>query len=528
MELLAGFSVIVGSGLLDATSIQYGMFWLLLVSGVVGMAVALLIAASGLSERRSRAALLLGGAATALVLSLPVSRGNVSVLAAFLLLTLAYWRGSSVTEEPPVYEEVQRRFGYGFGVLFLGILWVIARGIIFQHAIWQMLAVVGISYTLSTMVALGMARLEQIREPGATQAVILALAAQLGFLVVVSFATLELFSIDIAGWLGNLAQPASQVLGRIVAAGLTPFVAVALWLIDLVHPHTHAIHHLQRIAPGVAPHGNGKRLHAHPSQSVWYTIGGIAFVLAILVLIGVLIWRTLPHLPHRRYSRGYREERRWLWSPATVWSLLLAWLQALLGLGRSATTEVVQTARRRVLGPEYPADPVRRIYAQLLHRASSAGLSRPPFTTPQEFQVTLARAWPAASADFAAVTEAYVRRRYGEVAFHREEVLDLRRRWRQASAVMRRERTIPIALQKSEVENEVPPELLPSTSTSAPEHAHTERRFSEAISHMRGALVRFDWSRWFRQAGLKVIAGVLLVLAPIIVFVVIATVVWHL
>ena len=135
MEVLAGFTVVVGSSVLDATSLQYSMFWPLFVCCLAGLAAGVGVGATALGHPWNRVALLASGALAVGVCALVTSRTWVSAVVAGLLLAVAYWRGLAVTGEPPSHQEVQRRFGLGFAILFFGVAWVVARGIVFQRSV---------------------------------------------------------------------------------------------------------------------------------------------------------------------------------------------------------------------------------------------------------------------------------------------------------------------------------------------------------------------------------------------------------
>lgn len=120
-----------------------------------------------------------------------------------------------------------------------------------------------------------------------------------------------------------------------------------------------------------------------------------------------------------------------------MWRALIAWLAGLFRRGVVATGQAAGRARRRVLGPSYPADPVRRVYAQLLYRAARHGLERQPTVTPAEFQQRLEAWWPESADDFAAVTRAYIRRRYGDVTPDEAEIRRVREHWRNIRTAMR-------------------------------------------------------------------------------------------
>lgn len=324
MELLAGFALVLGSGVLGASSLQDGMFWVLLLAGLIGTAVALAASAAGLPPRWSRLVLLGSGLIATVLLALLVATGLVAFVAVLILLGVAFWRGIAVTGEPPVHAEVMRRFGFGFAVLFTGLILLIARGIIFQRSVWQLLVVLGFAYIVTAMVALGVARLEQVREPGATPAVILAIAAQLALLLLLGVAALQVFSWDITGLIGHALQVVIIALGQALVAAVSPLVSLAVGLLDLFRPHGQAAHHASIPPAERPPFGNGKRLHApKPSTPLFVVVGGIMLAALLLGGIVTLIWRTLPHLPQPRRESGYREERRWLLSPDTLWLSLI-------------------------------------------------------------------------------------------------------------------------------------------------------------------------------------------------------------
>jgi len=491
MELLAGFSVVVGSGLLDVTSLGYDMFWLLLLADLVGAALALGIGGLVLRYPWNRIAMLAGGAITAGALALLTSSGTVSFLAAALLLAVAYWRGLAVTQEPPTHAEVQRRFGLGFGVLFLGIIWVVARGIIFQSSIWRMLAVTGIAYTITALIALGTARVEQVREPGAGQTVVVAVGLQLGFLLVLSLLAIQLFAIDIAGWLGHLTQPLWTGVGNATYTALSVLFAPLGWLVDHIRTHAHGTHPLRFSPPPQGESGRHKKLKAPPPDYTWASIAGTVFVILVLAGVGVLIWRTLPRIPRLAGNRGYTDQRRSLWSFDALWRAIRAWLRTLLHRGAETAEDAMSATRRRVLGPSYPSDPIRQLYARTLRRAERSGLSRPSSTTPTEFQLSLSARWPEASEEFAALTGMYVRRRYGEESFDEEEIGAIKQRWRRAQAVMQRRPPEPAPPREQTVEA---PVASPAALRAGASPGTLRQRAVQIISRAAGAQVVRDVS----------------------------------
>jgi hypothetical protein len=440
MEILAGFSLAVGSSLLDATSLQYGMFWPFLLAGLAGIVVALAITAIRPRAPWDRVILLAGAAIAAIVPARIFSASSVSLIVAAILLAVAYWRGASVAQEVPNYTMVQGRFGIGFGVLFTGLVWTVARGIINQRALWHMLALVGIAYTIVAMVALVLGRIERTREPGATPAIVLAVGIQLGLLAIISLVASEIFSHDLASALFNLTRPVWNAIGPIWFNMLVLLFAPIQWLLDLIHAHAHVTHPLNLVhrppGPQHLPH---RHLQTQAVHTPFFAVAGLVLLLAVVAALAALIWKVAPRLSWRQRDPGYDEERLYGLSLAAIWRGFRRWLQGIFHRGSAATAGITGVVRRRIFGPVYPDDPVRRVYAQVLYRAAHLGVPRPMATTPSEFQSLLALAWPEGATDFAAVTNAYVRRRYGAVSFAQEEVEMLGERWHRLRRLMRRQ-----------------------------------------------------------------------------------------
>jgi hypothetical protein len=80
------------------------------------------------------------------------------------------------------------------------------------------------------------------------------------------------------------------------------------------------------------------------------------------------------------------------------------------------------------------AESVRAIYTSLLHLMADAGLPRLPEQTPYEFISTAEKVLPDRRAELEAITEAYVRARYGEVDITAEELARLRDTWQRVKA----------------------------------------------------------------------------------------------
>ncbi len=77
---------------------------------------------------------------------------------------------------------------------------------------------------------------------------------------------------------------------------------------------------------------------------------------------------------------------------------------------------------------------VRRIYRQMCRAAGAAGYPRLGAETPYEYLPSLDRAWPDHAAETRAITEAFIRVRYGEIPETEEELEGIRAAWRRLEA----------------------------------------------------------------------------------------------
>jgi hypothetical protein len=138
--------------------------------------------------------------------------------------------------------------------------------------------------------------------------------------------------------------------------------------------------------------------------------------LAVVVLVAVLLFFLLARSLRRRFAReegGEDEEHESVWSAAEFWAgLRRLWRRLLyaLGIGREKAT-------LRPIAPlveeNRAASSIRQIYQYLLDLAAGLGHPRAVAITPYEYLPSLAVLLPANHADLQAITDAYVRARYG-------------------------------------------------------------------------------------------------------------------
>lgn len=434
MEILAGFALLIGSDFLSLTSLQYGMFPLLLGAGVVGIAVSTLVCGLELPEPWGKAALMGGAGATALLPAFWLVHSFSARASVALLLAVTYRRGMKLGEDSPDYGDVQHSFSLGFALLLVSIIWMIARGLVSQSPTWAALAVVAVLYTVVALTTLATARIDAVRAGGVGHTILFSVGMQVAFLLLVSLGAIELFSLDLASSLGHLMQPFWNVVGAVLLGVMKFILTPVINLATFVHLHAKAGHpRTRRFIFGLP-----KRhlVHVQHADVTWLKVLGISAATLASLAVLFLIWHTLPEVGHRRAGKRKKPRGR-LWYPRGFWPALLNWARGLLRGGVGLVVEGAGIAKRRVLGPAYPANPVRRVYAQLLARASKQGLSRGTAKTPAEFLTQLESTWPEGSQHFVALTKAYILCRYGEASFQDDQVAQIKEHWRAVRSIMR-------------------------------------------------------------------------------------------
>lgn len=438
MEVVAAFSLVVGSSLLEAGGLRYSAFWLLLLMAAVGAVAGLTIGRLSLPQPWNRVALLSAGIAVPIT-AVALSRDVVTILVSIVLLAVFYWRGISVALEQPDYQEVRGRFGLGLGIFFIGMVWVIGRGIIFQSAVWHMLAFTGIAYLLLAFIAFVVAWLEEHREPGAAAAVCLVVVGQLGLLLLLTFLALQVFAVNLVGDFFALTHPIWDAIGSVIYRFALLLSQPIQDFIALIKPHTH---HGQGIRHNIVPRPKApKGIHrkipkpGHPNP-LPIEIAAFVFLAAIVSGIALLVWHSLPSGSRSSCTFGFEEERRSLWTFRLLWETILASLRALFRHGAGTVATTIRRTRGRLVGP-YPDDPVRRTYVQLLRRAAAAGLPRPVAATAEEYRELLVVRWPEGARPFGTITDAYITHRYSPRVADASTVAAVRQNWQDVRRLIR-------------------------------------------------------------------------------------------
>ena len=113
------------------------------------------------------------------------------------------------------------------------------------------------------------------------------------------------------------------------------------------------------------------------------------------------------------------------------WRQLLGWLRAWLA-GGSAPTGQAARAEQRAGAAVAEQRSIRALYREFLTMVARAGFERQPSTTPSELASEVGSARPAAARAISAMTDLYVRVRYGEEPIGRDDLSRMRSALQQA------------------------------------------------------------------------------------------------
>ncbi len=241
-----------------------------------------------------------------------------------------------------------------------------------------------------------------------------------GLVLVLGFALVMLFRVDLSGPLMWALGPLGMIIEGILYLILIPVGFLAQWLFDLLQPLFALLRERMSNPPELsqAPDQAQKLLQANTPPAWLVSSFQILFVAAVLLVVGYLLARAL----NRRMS-ALEEE---------------TYIRESLGPSEELARESAKASkpRARKMG-SITAESIRRIYAALVARASAAGLPRRIAETPYEFLPRLAHAWPDEADQVRTITEAYVAVHYGEHEADKEEVEKVQGVWREAEKAIR-------------------------------------------------------------------------------------------
>ena len=268
-----------------------------------------------------------------------------------------------------------------------------------------------------------------------------------GLLVVLLVAGLAaLLPIGSTGW------PA-VVLGAIIAflvqVAYAVLLILALLLSLVLYPLRFLLARQPSEMPALSPPPIPTRAEVASSLPDW--LGGAAFWLVLVLLLGYLLWNYLAAhglrsllaggLPGRLAALLVRlRYRRTRWG-ASVQAAAAA-LRGRLRPVRSEDAAMAGSPFIR-LSKLSPRARVRYFYLNTLHRAADRGLARPAPATPLEFGRDLAAQWPEAGTDVEALTDAFLAARYDRRPILAGEARATQSVWRRVLRALRGRSALP-------------------------------------------------------------------------------------
>jgi hypothetical protein len=157
-------------------------------------------------------------------------------------------------------------------------------------------------------------------------------------------------------------------------------------------------------------------------------------LLGVLIVVGVLFALALHYLRRERDEEP-DETRETILTRALLQAQMASlWQNWLDRLRRPTSVELPP-----YLGLEGEPEnrrAIRALYQTLLARAKAWGLPRAPAQTPDEYQATLTKRWPAQQSAWQSLTQSYVATRYSDAVPATYEVETVRQAWREAERAL--------------------------------------------------------------------------------------------
>ena len=360
---------------------------------------------------------------------------------------LLWWRGLSLGRGPASYESVEGAFSLGVALLVALFLGALAFSPDLQPLLQAEAGAYIVGYFLAGLTSLSLARLQAVRERGRDrQGQVPAfnrqwLTVMLGVVVGMLAVTLglaQVLSFDLIAAIGSpllsLLASAAWLVFYIVAVPIGYVLEVIILLLrQVLHPQAAEGTNQFPQAPSLDQFRQGADVErALPPEVVLLiklVFGGLA-ALGLLLLLA----RSLRRWHEWERDDEVVEEREIVVTWGALGAAFINWLRSLLGrlLARPAAPIATSEAEATPLASAETAAvlTIRQVYRELLRLGSALGVARAPSATPYEHLPRL-RARLGSPEDIAAITEAYVRARYGAEPPEDSESEEARLRWRQ-------------------------------------------------------------------------------------------------
>jgi len=336
--------------------------------------------------------------------------GHASAVLCIPLLWLFWMRGVARGQDPLMFEAVASSFATGIVII---VIIELLAGAVDAPA---MVGYVAVPYIALGLVALGLAhaaRAESEYGRSFSGTWLLAVGGAVGLLsliaaifVVTDLGTMRDAIVFVASWIGRGFFLVFYGVTYVIAFGVQAIIDAFFWALGIdpenARPETQV--------EGEPQEGDSS-IDADPPEWVW-VLARIVGGLGLAGIAAAALWLTFSRFLKRVSPAVLKEST---YTEGRLGSDIGNLLGSMLGRLRPSLH----------FGGE--ADPVRRLYHEMLDVASSRGIERAPAQTPLEFEPSLERAFGRPAPE--AITAAFDDVRYGGRAATPEEVRRLREAW---------------------------------------------------------------------------------------------------
>jgi len=350
------------------------------------------------------------------------------------MLLYLWWRGVSIGQRSLNFQGVAFSFRLGVLLIAFSIPWLPTYGA-------YDLAPFVVFFFFFGLMAVALARVEEVNraKEGAGVPFNLAwLAILLGStaaVLMIAWLIFRIYSVEsfsrMLRWLWPIFAPLLQVILHFILLVLKFLSPALLWLFrifqEIAGVFAKNVEVLEKFESLVSDAFSRTEPVVQPS----WLVDALRYTCLGVIGAGILVSLALALRQRPDRQQQGDEIRESLWSSE-------AFAQGAMSSLRQGWGRFRQLAGRRAwLGPGmrlYAAVSIRKIYANMTRLAARQGFPRQLAQTPYEYLPTLGLAFPACQAEAIAITEAYVKVRYGEVPESIEDLQRIREYWQKIQA----------------------------------------------------------------------------------------------
>ncbi len=364
------------------------------------------------------------------------------------------WRGIVNGRERLEVSYLYRNFAFGVGgLILLTIIWAATSRFVTKPLAFTTLGPYVVGYFFAALMALGLSNLKTLRKRASGTGNISDLLTRRWVLLLLSIVlVIVLVGTLIASTLSiNVMTLILQALSVLRDWLYTAVLYVVLYPIGyLVTGLFYVVRFFLQFLRGNQPWDNSEApdfgdlpeiIKGEPKHLPPELMLALKWTL-LAIVVGVIIFflaKALFRYWEGAGKKGIEEIHESLWS----WEAFRADVKSFL-------RNLMAKLRKTVIRPLRPVPPlaatledasqpldIRELYRGLLWEGKQAGLAKKSADTPYEYQGTLGKVIPGEQASLAALTEAYVRVRYGHTVIDGEPALGLVRQWLRLRSVFR-------------------------------------------------------------------------------------------